>query len=755
MPRRPTPKTNLPVERGTFVGRVKLLDEIARHIDGGGRAISLVGPEGIGKTRTALRAAALELPRFGARGGVWLVQYPHETNGDVEGALVRELLIVQGLMPEVGAEISTELARVSIALREAGPTLIVIDALPPAAAVVVDKVLGAAPELRVLTTSRVKTGMTDERVVNVPHMKLAKQAQQDVRTLLGAEAVQLFVERAAEAKRGFSPTPVEIHAIAQIVRQLDGVPLAIEIAAARLRALTAPELLERLPRRVGLLVSGSGAPVGTKAAPRPLAGTVAWSLDLLPPWEQSALAQAAVFRGGFDADAAEAVIDLGGFTDAPSISGALECLLEKALIRVQDPPARFRTADTGGSSSRESDDVKRFDMPAVVREFAEARLGSEAQRETLANRHAAHYLATCGAWAESVDGHGGLTLRRRLELESDNMLAVVRRALMADPQTLASISTAIRGVLALEPVLTTRGPYDLFLDLLDRSLEPADVVGVPYALRAKAYEARGRMKRARHQLAASLADLEAALACSRKARDKLLEARALANIGTHHLFVDKHDLADRTYEDALRLLDEVGERRVYARALGFFGLLDHRRGKLDDAARRYREALVIHRDVGDRRWEGIHEGQLGAVLIELDKIDEGRSHLKRALAIHRELQNRRNEAIVLSWLGDADAARGDLDEARALWERALALHRQVGDPRGEATALARLGAVAMRNSLAAVGEELFLRARELVDRLDDVSLTEMLAVLERRIPSKMAGPREPARSAGKIARILE
>lgn len=755
MSRRAAPRTNLPVERGSFVGRVKLLDEIARHIDGGARLVSLVGPEGIGKTRLGLRAAALELPRFGARGGVWFVD---ASEVEAQADLVRELLLVQGLLPEPGADLEIETRRAHRVLAELGPTLLLVDALPGDAAgappahgdfaTAVARLLADVPDVRIVVTVRAPLGLDEEQVVKVGSLKLPKQTQQDARVLAHAESVQLFVERAAEARRGFSPTPAELSAIAQIVRQLDGVPLAIEIAAARLRALSASELLERLPRKVNLLV-GAKAPGASAYAQRSaLAGAVAWSLDLLPPWEQAALAQAAVFRGGFDVLAASSVIDLSAFPDAPAVASALDALLEKSLLRVQELPGRWRFDDL-------PPEARRLDMPAVVREFAEARLDSDVVRESLASRHAAHYLKVCGAWAENVDGHGGLTLRRNLELETDNLVAAVRRALATDPQSLASIGTALRGTLALEPVLTTRGPHDLFLDLLDRAIEPAEAVGLPYALRARAHEARGRALRARHDLTRSLEDLEAALACARRARDKILEARALANIGTHHVLMRRFDLAASEYDDALRLLDEAGERKVYGRQLGFYGLLDQERGSLDSAIARYRAAIAVHRDVGDRRWEAIHTGQLGAALLEAGHVDEARQQLKRALAVHKELHNKRMEAITLAWLGDADVALGDLDSARALWEKALAHHRQVGDPQGAASALGRLAALAARNRLNAVAEELFLRAREVVERLEDDGLTLMLAILERNLPPESAqGAAEPARAAARLVGAL-
>lgn len=754
MSRRASPRTNLPVERGSFIGRVKLLDEIARHVDGGARLVSLVGPEGIGKTRLGLRAAALELPRFGGRGGVWFAD-ASEVAGPAD--LARELLLVQGLLPEPGATLEAEMRRAHRVLADLGPALLLVDALGcrgtslpgTALAASLQRLLADAPDVRLIVTADVPLGIEEERVVKVGALKLGRHGLQDARSLAVIEGVQLFVERAAEARRGFSPTPAELVAIAQIVRQLDGVPLAIEIAAARLRALSAPELLERLPRKVGLLVGAKGSGASASSSQRStVAGAVAWSLDLLPPWEQAALAQAAVFRGGFDVEAAAAVIDLSAFPDAPDVANALDSLLEKSLLRVQELPGRWRPDDV-------SIEGRRLDMPAVVREFAEARLGSDVARESLAHRHAAHYLKVCGAWAENVDGHGGLTLRRRLELETENLIAAVRRALATDPQTLASIGTALRGALALEPVLTTRGPHELFLDVLDRAIAPAEAVGVPYALRARCLEARGRALRARHDLPRSLEDLEEALACARRARDKVLEARALANIGTHHLLTRNLDRAATEYDAALLLLDEVGERRVYGRQLGFYGLLDHERGALGSAIERYRAAILVHRDVGDRRWEGIHTAQLGAALLEAGHVDEARQQLRRALAVHKELHNKRMEAMTLAWLGDAEVASADLDGARALWERALTLHRQVGDPRGAASALARLAALAARNRLTAVAEELFLRAREIVARVDDEGLTLVLSVLEGAQTADLptdAG--EMPRAAARIARAL-
>jgi predicted ATPase len=743
--RRNAPATNLPVERGSFVGRVKLLDEIARHIDGGSRLVSITGPEGIGKTRVALRAAALELPRFGGRGGVWCIDVSETAE---PRALLRDIGQLFSIDPDLGAPLAAESARVLDAIRAAGPMLMLLDGLDRASKELVGalkELLDDAVDLRCFVTARRELGVTGEQVVKVSALKVPKQGV-DPRTVSHSEAVSLFVERASESKRGYTPTTQDIAAISQIVRLLDGVPLAIEIAAARLRALSPQELVERLPRKVSALVGTSGSASQRSA----LAGAVAWSLDLLPPWEIATLAQAAVFRGGFDADAAREVIDLSAFADAPQVPAALESLLEKSLLRVVEPVSRGpRTESASGP---------RYEMPSVVREFADARLSAEGTREPLVRRHSSHYLRAGGAWAENVDSHGGLVLRRRLELESENLLAVARRALLADPQTLVSVTTALRAVLALEPVLLVRGPIEVFLELMDRALEPADAVGVPFALRARCHEARARAHRVRHQLHKSAEDLETALALARRARDRLLEGRALANLGTHHLLLGQYSATEAEYADALIILREVGDRRVEGRALGHIGLLEQQRGNFDQAIERYKEAIAIHIEVGDRRWEGIHTGQLGAAHLEAAdgsarRLDDARMHIKRALAIHKELGNRRFEATTLVWLGDLYALQGDREDAKEAWERAHALARQVGDPRVELLALARTGALAARVQERAVADELFLRARGIADRLQEKSLVDVVALCERRAPSGTSTG-EAQRSAERVVRAL-
>ena len=683
MTRRPATRTNLPVERGAFVGRAKVLDEAAAAFGAGARLLVLVGPEGIGKTRLALRVAARELPRVAAAGpptGAVIVV----DCADVVDApgLVRAIAEALELEPQAAPTPEAALDRLVRSLPAQGPLLLVLDGVDgcrDAAAAVAARALAEAPDARLLVTSRKPLGAADEKDVVVPPLKMPKQGAATAFEHGGVqatEAVELFLERAKEARRGYQPDARELSSIAKIVRLLEGVPLAIEIAAARMRALTAEELLERLPRNVSLLGAGGTASITQRSA---LAGAVAWSLDLLQRWELAALAQCGVFRGGFDLEAARAVLDVSPFPDAPSIDAVVESLREKSLLRVDEPRAFPGEA--------------RFSPPNVVRETAERALDQRRDRDAVEKRHAAHYLARGGAWAEGVDGHGGLALRRRLELESDNLLATVRRALSAEPGTLVSVTWALRGMLALEPVLLMRGPHDVLEELLDRALGPAEAVGAPFALRARVLELRARVRRLRGRMHESLADLQQAQALAKQARDPALEGRVRGNVGTHRLYEGDLAAARADYEAALALLQQGGDRRIAGRCLGYMALLARESGKPDDARGLYEEAIRVHKEVGDRRYEAIDTGQLGKTLFVLGRIDEARACLKRALAIHREQGDKKNEGIVLGWLGDLAFELGSLDEARVHHDAALATHRAALDRRSEGVSLMKLAHV--------------------------------------------------------------
>jgi predicted ATPase/tetratricopeptide (TPR) repeat protein len=741
--RRGPPRTNLPVERGAFVGRERALVAVARALaTDGPRVVALVGSAGHGKTRLALRAAARELPRFGHDGGVWLVEAGH---GDDDGTgIVRVVGLTLGLLPDAAAGPDHERARVAAVLGEHGPALVVVDGLGDGAAPLAALVdlARACPSARFLVTRRAAVAPSDDIVsFNVAPLPTALHPRAAPGDEL-SEAALLFVERLGEA-RGAQARPLgsdDLDAVARIVRLLDGVPQAIELAAARCRVLAPADLLERLPRNVAAL-----APPRHRTA---LAGVVAWSLDLLQPWERAVLAQTVIFHGGFTLDAARAVCDLSPLPQAPPVDEVVGSLVDKALLKVVRRP---------------EDDTPRYDHPAAVRDLIVlvrpatrstparrastleglpgglgVRFGSDElvaprlelliPRESLVRRHAHFTLGRCGALKENADSHGGLVARRELQAEVDNLLAVVRRVLSEDDPGLGGLAHALLALAALEPILATRGPHRLFSQLLDRAVEPAIVAGVDPGLVAQALELRARLRRATGRLADARQDLDSALDLARKAKDRVLEARALANLGT--LAVDVGDLNEgrHHYDAALALLRAAGERRIEGRCIGFYGLLHEEADDLDAAARDYEAAITIHGSVGDRRYEAIHQMQLARVRLARGEIDGAKDLLRRALTMHRELQNRRQEVHALLLLGDLEAVARRAEDAAAVWERAAPLAREIGDASLRCLVHARLACVAHACGRAAEVHQSVVDTERL--RLDDPQTLGAIATLQ-------------------------
>jgi predicted ATPase/tetratricopeptide (TPR) repeat protein len=685
------PRTNLPIERGAFVGREQRMDDVssalAQH-----RIVALHGPAGIGKTRLALRIAGRELSHASPPGGVWLVEMMDCTSAH---DATRLLGLSFGLFPEPGA-IDMQEERVARVLAERGPTLFVLDGVAMAPRLLLPMLQRLATLTHatfLLTTRDVLDGLPSSAQVAVGPLRLPREGA-DPRTLPSTEAVELFVERMAEARRvsrGGHNSSDEVIAAARIVRHLEGVPLAIELAAARCRVLTPAELLERLPRRVDLL--GGRDPRGA------LAGAVAWSLELLSDDERAILAQAAIFHGGFTKDAAAQVLELHGPRPVVEV---LDALLDKALIvpmpTQEDEDARY----TLPASVRElvvsfrpvpkqARRPRTLEMPAhSLEQEPDARIVMGTTRAALVDRHAQYVLHRAGTLAENVDGHGGQAARRQLDAETDNLLAVVRRNLGDPAPQSGMVAQALVGLLALEPILTTKGPHDLLVRLLDHALPLAEQLQVPMPARLRSLEARARALRAQGQLDRSEVDLTTLLEQTTSFGDPTLLGRAWANLGTHHLLLGAWAQAEDCYAQALPILDKLRDKRLSARARGFIGLLQEERGDLPSAVECYEAAVAMHQKLGDRRFEAIHRAQLGRVTAELGGQELAEQHVRKAILSHRDLGARRQEGWALMILGDIVTATEDMLGATQHWQRAFSLLQASGDATGEALSSVRL-----------------------------------------------------------------
>jgi len=648
---------NLPAERDAFVGRTAELHALAARFDAGARLLNVLGPGGTGKTRFVCRY-----------GWTWLGDWP----GGIHFCDLSEARSLDGIFFAVASALEVPLGRddpgvqLGHAIAGRGRCLIILDNFEQVvqhAAATLGHWLDRATNAAFVVTSRERLHLPGEEVLLFEPLPLER------------EALELFATRARAQRPDFVLGDANRAAVAEVVRLLDGLPLAIELAAARVRVLSPAQLVARMRDRFQLLAGVRG----TAARQATLRTAIDWSWELLTPWEQDACAQCSVFERGFTLEAAEAVLDLSPWPQAPAAMDVVQALADKSLLRTW----------VAAEDSRHAIEEPYFGMYLSIREYASEKLakleaGGRDAANAVESRHG-RYFAGFGTDAalEALSRHGGVRLRHLLALELDNLVAANRRAVArAD----GGVAVATYG--AAWEVLELQGPFALgpALGAQVLAIEGLDAAQCAAALltRARAMRRAGRMDEA-------TADFDGALALARALGDRQREAGVLAHRGNLCRDQGRMDEARAGLEAALAIAREVGNRRLEGNLLGNLGNLHGEQGRLEDARVHFEQSLAIHREVGNRRIEGIDTSNLGNVHRELGNTGQAEQHYQLALAIHREVGNRRDAGIVIGNLGLLQNDQGRTDEARALYEAALAIDREVGDRRHEGFVLGILG----------------------------------------------------------------
>jgi predicted ATPase/class 3 adenylate cyclase len=683
--RRRPPPHNLPERLTSFVGREVELREVGRLLEAH-RLVTITGPGGAGKT--SLAVALARQVAGGWPDGVWLVELAALRDpGLVPGVVIAALGLGEepgepGRPPPAPVERLVEFARDK-------HLLLLLDNcehLAAACAALVERLLRAAPGVKVLAASREVLGVVGE--VRWPVPPLAAPGPEETggspEALARWDAVRLFAERAALADPGFRLDADSGPAVAELCRRLDGLPLAIELAAARVRALPAGELLERLGDRFALLAGG-----GRNADPRQrtLRATVDWSFQLLGEADRRLFRRLAVFAGGCTVAAAEAVCAGDGLRSGDVLDGLFQLADRSLLVAAGGRPARFRLLET-------------------LRAYAQERLAEAGEADAVAGRHTAWFLDL----AERAARHRtSLRWLRLLDADYDNLRATLDRAVdRGDHQTALRLGGALgwywfmvhhaegrqrlAGVLALaadqppgpqlalalqaaalvEALLT---PTSATVDAARRSLELFERFGD----RQAAATSRLALGLAEYQLggagAAGLA--EEAEAVFAEAGDAWGEAAAglirfVAD--ADHLGPDRaEDLGRRTLE-RFRALDDHWGTTMTLFGLGEVGRM---RGDLAGAARRFQEALAAARQAGPTWIVGASLIYLGSLAALQGDDARATALYAEALAESRRAGLRRGLAFAGNEMGNVARARGDLERARQLHQEALPVVREI------------------------------------------------------------------------------
>jgi len=628
---------SLPAERDAFVGRREPLAELARRLDAGARFISVVGPGGTGKTRLVTRFGWNSLKDF--PGGVWFCDLSEARSLD---GIVSA--VAQGLDVPLGKD--DPVTQIGRAIAGRGRCLVILDNFEQIARHAEETLgqwLSRASNARFLVTTREVLGLPGEEI-----SALAPLAPSD--------AALLFMRRAEAAKPGFEPNSEDRLAVGPLVKQLEGLPLAIELAAARVRVMPPRMLLLRMTERFKLLSSAGGRPDRQAT----LRAVFDWSWDLLSTPEKAALAQLSVFEGGFTLESVEAVLDLSAYENSPWPMDALQSLVHKSLVR--------QVTDA------------RFDLLVSLREYAAEHLRTEgryagsgpAARLAAEARHGAHF-AGLDEKAAIADACGELS----------NLVVACRRAAERGDADVAA--HALDGAWA---GLSLRGPFRVAVELasLVRATQGLGAAAVP-----RVHWVAGRALAACGKNAEAHLQFEASLARAREIGDRRCECRTLIGLGELDSHAGQMDAARAYLEDALVVSRESEDRTLQSDADNGLGAMEAFLGRNAEARAHFEAALAQARETGDRGREGRILANLGILDINIGSMDAARSHDEAALAAAREIGNRWLEGNALCNLGLLHQVQGRFAEALDALGAALVIARELGRPLLECLVLCNLG----------------------------------------------------------------
>lgn len=615
----------LPRPATTLVGREREIVDVARLFQQGGRRlVTLTGPGGVGKTRLAI-AAAHELGSSQADGAVFVGLASLADPELVPSALAAAL----GLGDE--GEAPGEAIFAALAGRE---LLLVLDNFEHVldAAPIIARLLTAAPRLAALVTSRTPLGLSAEQQFAVQPLETPDEGLQ-LAELERNDAVAVFRERAYAADPSFELTASNAPSVGEICRLLEGLPLAIELAAAWSKLLTPEQLVPRLARPLDLLTGGArDSPVRHQA----LRATIEWSYDLLGPEQRALFARLSVFAGGCTLDAVDAVC-------TPDLD-SLAALLDHSLLRREQGPGRDA----------------RFRLPATIRVYASSRL-TEEERETFRRRHALYFLERAERTRETIAGSGvgEAEALGDLERDHDNYRAALRWAEEAGDH-----GTLLRLVTALRLFWMVRGHLREGRGWFETALSAPGAAGDPN--RAQALSAGGILVYRAGEFELARSWWEEARDRFERAGDAASSARTLGHLaGIAHAEGDL-DAATELWEQSAEQLRELGDEMRLAIALGNLGVAASSRGRHDEAVAFLDEALELTRRAQNPITECSILFNLGRACIELDDTGRGRRLIQDALRIASQLGYRELVAHCLLGLADIAAAEGETPLAREL-----------------------------------------------------------------------------------------
>lgn len=621
---------NLPAQASSFIGREHEIADVKRALSVQ-RLLTLTGTGGSGKTRLALQAAADVLDSF--PDGVWVIDLAPVADAQM---VLPRVMHTLGVREVLGRPIGETL----IAFLRTKNLLLILDNcehLIATAATLASSILAGCPAVRIVATSREPLRIAGEASSLVPPLSL------------GTEAVALFADRAQAVSPGFHLQD-HLTEVEEICRRLDGIPLAIELAAARTNILSPAELLGRLSDRFLLLTS---APRSAATRHRTLRAAVDWSYDLLDEQERTLFRRLPVFAGSFSLEGAEAVCSNGSL-DRNAVLHALGRLVEQSLVNV-NKAGRARA-------------TTRYGMLETLREYGREKLDASHELEAMRRRHAAHFLALAEAAAPKLDGRDALEWLDRLDMDLDNLRAVFEETAGKDAETELRVAVALRGF------WDAQGGYAEGRSRLTAALSRGEE---PTLIRARAMREAGFMAWAQGDHKAATSWCEASLELCRRLGEREEEGLCLQQLAQISFQQEDFDRARSLLQKGLKVASALRDRRLASLCrfrLGMIALFD---GDLRGASRQLQASLESGRKAGYEELAVMSLQVLGHVAIREGRLEDARALLSESLVTWRERGGPRQIASLLEAFAVLEAAQGDAARALRLADTADSLRKEI------------------------------------------------------------------------------
>ena len=654
-----TRPNNLPVQPTPFIGREKELEAVSRLLaQEDVRLLTLIGPGGTGKTRLGLQIAADLIEDF--EEGVFFVSLDSISDPDLVSSTIAHTLGLQ----EIGGQSIVESTKNYLRDKEILLLLDNFEQVVPAAPFVSD-LLAACSKLKVLVTSREVLHLSGEQSFPVPPLTLPEGKAQDssgedfVATLTQYEAVRLFIERARSVKPDFEVTSENAPAVAEICHRLDGLPLAIELAIARIRLLTPQKMLERLVNKLPLLTKGAR---DLPERQQTLQGAIAWSHDLLEESEKVLFRRLSVFSGGCSLEAAEEVCNTEADLEIDVLDG-IGSLVDKSLLRQEEVEGEAR-----------------FVMLGTVREYGLERMSESGEEEALRRYHANFFLSLTEE--EELRKLDEVVRLDRMEVENNNIRAMLEWTLES-----GEVEEGLRSAVVLIEFWTGRGYISEGLEWLEKLLaaslllEGSEESGVSTSVRARGLHMAGYLVWIMGDYVRAKLLLEEGLTLFRKEKDKKGIAGSLIYLGFLSLLQGDYGGAEVLSQEGLSIRRELGYKPEIQTALRLLGQVEENQGNYSRATAHFEESLALGRELGSQFGMAFSLSGLGRVAYLQGDYGKAAVMFEESLSLFQELGNKPGSAGLLEGIAMVAVTQEQPEKASRLFGAGEALREAIGSIR--------------------------------------------------------------------------